>query len=119
MACSIEARLRLYSVLTDKETIRSFDKANMRARESLLDQQSGGLANPSGIILDSSAVERGLPRVYALLSLRILLICGATNGSSNINESSQEELHKLINDLGDSAEFDKAADGVTFAGGAD
>ena len=105
LACTIEARLRLFTILKDKEAILGFDQAHLAARESLLaasdasgieeamdyedaaTQASCGLANPQGIILDSSEIEINLPRVAFLLQVRILLSLGATNDSSNVYET--------------------------------
>ena len=86
--------------MTDKEAILGFDQSNQTARESLLEAGDGGtsygLANPHGIILDASALEENLPRILSLFQVRILLAFGATHDSSNVNETRQEELEKLI-----------------------
>ena len=58
-----------------------------------------GLANGNKIISDASVLEAGPPRIYHLMQVRILLCLGATNLSSNVNETHLEELEMLIEDL--------------------
>ena len=91
--------------MTDKEAILNFDQANQAARESLLEAGEGGtygLANPQGVILDSAGIlEQNLPRISTLFQVRLLLAFGATHNSSNVNETRQEELEKLVEELDD------------------
>ena len=63
--------------------------------------QNCGMADPAAIIFDSSEIEQVLPRINALLQIRVLLVLGSTFNSSNVNETHQEELEMLIMDLGD------------------
>ena len=65
-ACCLEARLRLYSIMTDKAAVQGFDQANHIARETLMDQNCG-MADPAAIIFDSAEIEQVLPRINALL----------------------------------------------------
>ena len=88
-ACSLEARLRLYSVW--QEEAHNYALSQTLAESGLLD--------PNDIILTSADLEKAAPGLYILFQVRILLVLGSTAASSNVNETSQEELEILLDEL--------------------
>ena len=59
-ACSLEARLRLYSILMDKTAVESgFNETTLQLRSLLLAQDGVGSADYKGIISDSGILETG------------------------------------------------------------
>jgi len=100
IACTLEARLRLYSVFQE-------------LGGGLEDASGGGLLDPNEILIDSAVIENVTPLLHSLVQLRVLLVLGSTVGSSNVNETALEELSTLVEDvsrlsLSDAAELNEA-----------
>ena len=90
----MEARLRLNSI-ANQDGVDQFSQMNQKAL-SILTNAHDGLANRTAIKVDSHFIEISSHLLYSLLQIRILLVLGSTYHSSNIHDTPQDDLSRVI-----------------------
>ena len=92
----IEARMRIYAIST-QENLDSFDEINKKAIDALANK-GDGLANKTAIKVDSHLIELSSPLLYSLGQVRVLLTLGSTYHSSNIHDTPEDDLERVISE---------------------